>query len=138
MHIPGIKYNHSCFLCSIGSEYLIKSTGEYIVKVNPHPFNNGHVVVISNEHKPLGEVTPLELFSMLKEAASLMRHLRHIYNPQGFNVGIVNKPHAAIHVVPRWNGDASFVAVVFNAKPVPELPEKTRDNLLKELKVNGQ
>ncbi len=101
MHIPGIKYNHSCFLCSIGSEYLIKSTGEYIVKVNPHPFNNGHVVVISNEHKPLGEVTPLELFSMLKEAASLMRHLRHIYNPpQGFNVGIVNKPpHAAIHVV---------------------------------------
>lgn len=136
MHIPGIKYKHSCFLCSIGREYLVKSTSTYSVKVNPKPFNNGHIIIINNEHKPLMALSPEELYGMLKEAAGMMRALRHIYNPQGFNVGIMNKPHAAIHVIPRWSGDVSFITVTFGAKPIPELPNSTRDALIRELGEN--
>jgi ATP adenylyltransferase len=136
MHIPGIKYKHSCFLCSIDREHLVKSASMYSVKVNPKPFNNGHIIIISNEHKPLMALSQEELYAMLKEAATMMRTLRHIYNPQGFNVGIMNKPHAAIHVIPRWSGDVSFVTVVFGAKPIPELPSRTRDALIHELGGN--
>ncbi|WP_243666854.1 hypothetical protein [Vulcanisaeta sp. JCM 16159] len=43
-----------------------------------------------------------------------------IYNPHGFNVAISLTPHVHTQVVPRWNGDVSFMTLFYNVKVVPE------------------
>jgi ATP adenylyltransferase len=69
------------------------------------------------------------------ELAELMRLTRHAeialtegYQPQGINVGInIGRPagagvldHLHVHLVPRWNGDTSFMSVVGNVRVLPE------------------
>ena len=62
-----------------------------------------------------------------------VRALRRAMNPHGFNIGInLGKvagagiaDHVHMHVVPRWQGDNNFMAVVSGTKMIPELLEET-------------
>jgi ATP adenylyltransferase len=63
--------------------------------------------------------------------------LRSTMSPDGFNVG-ANMGRAAgagipdhvhLHVVPRWNGDTNFMAVIDDVKVVNEALEKTAAKL---------
>ena len=99
------------------------------VILNLYPYNNGHVMVVPNRHAP-------NLASMnAEEQAELMTLTRHAeialteaYAPHGINVGInLGKPagagvldHLHVHLVPRWNGDTSFMTVVGNVRVLPE------------------
>jgi ATP adenylyltransferase len=70
-----------------------------------------------------------------EELAELMTLTRHAemaltegYRPQGINVGInLGRPagagvldHLHVHLVPRWNGDTSFMSIVGNVRVLPE------------------
>ncbi|WP_252900393.1 hypothetical protein [Vulcanisaeta sp. JCM 14467] len=59
----------------------------------------------------------IELMDMTKKIINI---LGKVYNPHGFNVGISLTPHMYIQVVPRWNGDVSFMTLFYNVKVVPE------------------
>jgi ATP adenylyltransferase len=37
--------------------------------------------------------------------------------------------HLHQHVVPRWSGDANFIAVISHTKVIPQLLSETRDLL---------
>jgi len=67
--------------------------------------------------------------------------LTEVMRPDGFNIGVnLGKvagagiiEHLHIHVVPRWNGDTNFMAVIANTTVVPqalkELAARLRDAL---------
>jgi ATP adenylyltransferase len=78
------------------------------------------------------------------ERAELMRLVRHAemalveaYKPQGINVGInLGRPagagivdHIHVHLVPRWNGDTSFISVIGETRVLPEELSQTAERL---------
>jgi ATP adenylyltransferase len=78
------------------------------------------------------------------EAAGLMtvtrialRALRAVAAPHACNVGLnlgavaggSLADHLHQHVVPRWGGDANFIAVIGQTKVIPQLLSETRDLL---------
>jgi ATP adenylyltransferase len=71
---------------------------------------------------------------MMDLAQRGVRALRHLYHPEGFNVGM-NLGHCAgagirehlhMHIVPRWTGDANFISVVGETRILSEELNVTR------------
>jgi ATP adenylyltransferase len=65
--------------------------------------------------------------------------VRHTSSPHGFNLGMNQgsvagagiAAHLHQHVVPRWGGDANFMAVIARTKVLPQLLGDTRELLAK-------
>ena len=129
----GPERSETCILCDIdapgrNSLVLVRGGLSYVV-LNLYPYNSGHVMVASNRH--VGTLAALNT----DERTELMHFTRHAemalteaYAPHGINVGInLGRPagagvvdHVHIHLVPRWNGDTSFMSVVGNTRVLPE------------------
>src|SRR5437660_10124944 len=100
----------------------------YVI-LNLYPYNNGHLMVVPNRHiRDLASTTAEERAELMALARLSEIALGEAYTPHGINAGI-NLGRAAgagvlnhlhIHVVPRWNGDTSFMAVVGNTRVLPE------------------
>lgn len=125
-----------CFLCDYGAtpaadeENLVLWRSEsFFVVLNRFPYTNGHLLVSPKAHK--GDLTD---FSE-GELAELMRHTRDAklllsdaVGAHGFNIGInfgrcagAGLPdHLHVHVVPRWNGDTNFMAVLGDVRVIPD------------------
>jgi ATP adenylyltransferase len=116
---------------------LIRGPRCYAI-LNRYPYNNGHLMVVTNRHvATLQAAAPDEL----SELITLTRHaemaLSDAYQPEGINVGInIGRPagagivdHLHVHLVPRWTGDTSFISVVGNVRVLPEELGQTADRL---------
>ena len=63
-----------------------------------------------------------------------LRAMRTVAAPHAFNVGMnlgavaggSLAAHLHQHVVPRWGGDANFIAVIGQTKVIPQLLTETR------------
>ena len=129
-----------CPLCAIPAmsdeKGLILARGRTVFAVlNLHPYNPGHLMVVTYRH--IGEFESLtdeeshELTSMSQDA---VRAVKAASSPQGFNVGLnlggvaggSLSAHIHQHVVPRWSGDANFMTVLGNTKIMPQLLADTR------------
>ncbi|MBI3964684.1 MAG: HIT domain-containing protein [Chloroflexi bacterium] len=121
-------------------ENLILYRGQRnFVIMNLYPYNNGHVMVVPNEH--LATVEDLDAETLLESGRlvqSCVRALRVTMRPEGFNIGInLGKiagagiaDHVHVHVVPRWGGDTNFMPVLGEVRLIPELPGDTYDHLV--------
>ena len=141
----------ACFLCdgprsSDDADALILSRGEsaYLM-LNKYPYNTGHVMAVPFEHGgelgALPDTTSRELWTLAQEA---VQALTDEYRPEGFNIGMnvgssagAGVPdHLHIHVVPRWTGDTSYMAVIAGAKVLPETLEQTYARLQPRLSAD--
>jgi len=86
------------------------------------------------------------LAEMMRLARDSVRHLRIVYRPDGWNVGMNLgqsagagiASHAHMHVLPRWAGDTSFVTTTGETRVVPEALETTWEKLSAAFRAAGQ
>ena len=114
---------------------LILFRGESaFVMLNAYPYANGHLMVAP--YRQVADIVDLndaELLEINQLIAKGVSWLRTAYNPHGFNIG-VNMGSAAgagipihihWHIVPRWNGDTSFMTSIGGARVIPQSLEDT-------------
>ncbi len=134
------KNHEGCFLCAAMDKhqdrenYVLHRGRHSSVIMNRYPYNNGHLLVVPNAHVPDMSSLPVEeLTDMMQCTQQAIDILRQDVNPDGFNVGInIGKAagaglpeHLHIQIVPRWNGDTSYISVFDETRVVPELLDKT-------------
>lgn len=97
--------------------------------LNTYPYNGGHVMVVPYRQVPdFDNLTDEELLELMQLTRRCQAALRQVMRPDGFNIGanlgrvagagIVE--HLHLHIVPRWTGDANFMAVIAGTSVVPE------------------
>lgn len=99
------------------------------VIMNKYPYNNGHLMICPYRHAScVTQLTPSELQESTALIRTCVEVLSEAFHPQGINVGL-NLGEAAgagiaahLHwqLVPRWSGDASFMAVFGETSVIPE------------------
>lgn len=135
--IPG------CFFCEYikqnqDEQNLILERAEHcFVIMNRFPYNSGHLLIAPYLH--IGDITQInaEIRAALMELVARWQSIVHqTMHPQGFNIGMNqgvvagagNADHLHWHLVPRWNGDTSFISLLSDTKIINQaLTETYRD-----------
>jgi ATP adenylyltransferase len=100
-----------------------------LVVLNKFPYNSGHLMVAPVRHTgDLADLEPSETADLMSAVQESLRLIRKTMSPDGFNVGAnLGKAagagipdHVHLHVVPRWNGDTSFMASLADVKVINE------------------
>ena len=109
-----------------------------IVLLNKFPYNPGHAMVAPISHKAsLEELDDAESADLIGAVRRTFTVLRSVMKPDGLNAGVnvgtaagAGIPdHVHFHVVPRWNGDTNFMAVIDDVKIVNEALTQTAEKL---------
>jgi len=86
-------------------------------------------MVSPNRHiATLGKLRDDELLDLNKTVNVMVRLLKKVLKPHGFNIGINIgevagagiKQHLHVHIVPRWRGDTNFMPVCTNTKIISQ------------------
>lgn len=107
---------------------LYRGTHNFVI-MNKFPYNNGHLMVTPFRHvMNLADLTPEEAHENMDLLQRCIGILKKHFNPGGINVGLNLgeaagagiREHMHFHLVPRWNGDSSFMAVMNETRVIPE------------------
>ncbi|HDD44806.1 MAG TPA: HIT domain-containing protein [Candidatus Desulfofervidus auxilii] len=138
------KKEKNCIFCihnreGTDEENLILYRGKLTtVIMNKYPYNNGHLLVAPIRHVPeLDDLTIEELADLMIKIRASVDFLRKEMQPDGFNVGLnIGKvagagvaAHLHFHIVPRWNGDTSFMTTLGETRVIPESLKETYKRL---------
>lgn len=112
------------------AERLILHRGKScFVIMNRYPYNNGHIMVCPYQHvmglDRLDAETSHEIMDYLRFCTEVLKAHFHC---NGINIGLNLgeaagagiREHMHFHLVPRWNGDSSFMAVMDDVRTMPE------------------
>ncbi len=123
-------------------ENLILHRGKTVfVIMNKFPYNSGHIMVCPKRHlADIEKLTSEESSELMEFARKSVGILKKIIKPHSFNIGMnlgigsgAGIPeHVHMHIVPRWNGDTSFMAVVGKTKVVSVPQDPIYDALISE------
>jgi ATP adenylyltransferase len=104
--------------------------------LNAFPYGSGHMLVVPN--RGVGKLSDLavdearELWDTVQKAVAVAEA---VYQPPGINVGLnqgkaggASVPdHLHVHVLPRWDGDTTFMTSIAETRVLPEpLDESAR------------
>jgi ATP adenylyltransferase len=118
-----------CIFCDPEPDLLVHEGEHALVVMNKFPYASGHLLVAPRRHVgDFGALTGDEALAVHALAVSGIAALQHEYSPDGFNLGwnlgrvagAGIEDHLHLHVVPRWNGDTSFMPVLGDVKVLPE------------------
>lgn len=111
-------------------ERLILFRGRWnFVVMNKYPYANGHLMVTPYRHlmdfRDLTREESCEMMDLLRRCTDV---LQQSFSPQGINIGLNLgeaagagiREHLHFHLVPRWNGDTSFMAILDEVRVLPE------------------
>lgn len=142
-----------CFLCRYWSssahdaEHHVLWRGRHcMVVMNRFPYTNGHLMIAPAAH--VGDMEALQdepLCELMCQIRSAVGLLRKVICAQGFNIGFnlglcagAGVPdHIHAHVVPRWNGDTNYMAVLGQTRVIPDSLDALYAELRKEAEVRG-
>jgi ATP adenylyltransferase len=128
-------------------ERLVLYRGEHcFVIMNKFPYSSGHLMVTPYRHvSMLTDLTAEEGHEAMDLLRATSDILTRVFHPQGINMGLNQgeaagagiEEHLHFHLVPRWVGDHSFMAVSASTMVVPEHLETTYAKLLPHFKALG-
>lgn len=105
---------------------------------NRYPYNNGHLLVVPNRHVgDLDDLTSDESANVMHVAQYGVRLLRAALRPDAVNIGMNLGSaagagildHVHLHIVPRWDGDTSYMTVLSETRVIAEVLAETFDRL---------
>ncbi|HEV3128690.1 MAG TPA: HIT domain-containing protein [Solirubrobacteraceae bacterium] len=114
--------------------------------LNAFPYASGHLMVAPFRHvATLDELDDEELTELMQLARRGVAAQRKAMSPAGFNVGLNLggvagagiADHLHLHVVPRWEGDNSFMPVLADIRVLPQALEATYEVLSRALQEIG-
>jgi ATP adenylyltransferase len=127
----------ACVFCDMSasppSEYrgklVLVMQAHALVCLNRYPFAASHLLVVPRRHVANLEDLPEEAYdALMRLLRETTVRLKGVLSPQGVNLGfnlgrsagagIADHLHA--HVVPRWQGDTSFMPVIADVHVLPE------------------
>lgn len=148
-YIEKADSHDGCILCEFPAEQndrarfiLVREPLAYVM-LNAYPYSNGHLMVCPLRHvADLSELSEAEALDVHRLVARCIRGLRRAYAPHGFNIGVNMgrvagagiESHVHVHVVPRWNGDTNFMAVVGDTRVVPASLDATYERLREHMR----
>lgn len=133
-----------CFLCDAGKRnddrkhYVLCRRPHSFIIMNLYPYNNGHLLVVPYSHvSDITALSPEELADVMLSTQRAVTVLKKDMSPEGFNIGInlgraagAGLPeHLHIQIVPRWNGDTSYISVFDETRVMPESLDRTYERL---------
>jgi len=124
-----------------GRLVLVRTTHAFLI-LNAYPYASGHLMIALKRH--VGAVTEPAVDELADAMALVQRGVAALgaeYRPDGYNIGVNQgaaagagiADHLHIHVVPRWNGDANFMATVGETRVLPETLDRTWERLRSRL-----
>jgi ATP adenylyltransferase len=145
-YIQSADEQPGCFFCAAAAagpaedeaNLVVHRGARAIVLLNRYPYSSAHMLVAPLRHDTgfdgLDDAEALEVHRL---ARSALATLAAVYRPDGANLGwnlgrvagAGVADHVHLHVVPRWNGDTSFMPVLADVKVMPEHLLETRRRL---------
>ncbi|MBO4368595.1 MAG: HIT domain-containing protein [Desulfovibrio sp.] len=113
---------------------VLKRAQFAFVIMNKFPYSNGHIMVCPYRHvMQLSDVPVNELHEIIELIQHCSIILQKHFHCEGINVGLNQgqaagagiREHLHFHLVPRWNGDSSFMAVFDEVRTIPEHLSRT-------------
>ncbi len=145
MQYVGVEPKPGCLFCRVienpdddDADLVLWRPEGAIVLLNKFPYNPGHAMVAPHAHKAsLEDLGEMETTHLMRAVRRTFTVLREVMSPDGLNGGLnVGRAagagipdHVHFHVVPRWNGDTSFMVVVDDVKVVNEALAQTAEKL---------
>src|SRR5262249_44976128 len=117
---------------------VVRRSAAAFLILNAYPYAPGHLMSVLNRHVgAVTDATSAEIADAMALVQLAVRALGEEYGAQGFNIGINQgrvagagiDQHLHVHVVPRWSGDANFLAVLGETRVLPETLERTHERL---------
>ena len=129
-----------CFLCRyVGTpdrdadNHVVWRQDACLTVFNRFPYCNGHLLTAPRAHvAELDDLDDATLNELIRQVRDARRLLAAATGAQGFNVGMnfgrcagAGLPgHLHVHVVPRWEGDTNFMAVVGDTRVISQSIEE--------------
>jgi ATP adenylyltransferase len=141
-------HDDPCFICQGLNEeadrcnLIALRTPRSVVVLNRFPYNNGHVLIAPRAHKGrLDALAAEETVEIMHTLNRVIHALDRLMCPDGYNVGLnlgraagAGLPgHLHWHVVPRWNGDTSFMPILADTKVIVQSLDCLYDLLAEKL-----
>lgn len=107
--------------------FILKRYNHWAVLLNKYPYNAGHLLVVSLEHKKsLNQMSKVARAELIEITALAIPLLETKLDTQGINVGLnLGKAsgagipgHLHLHILPRWEGDTNFLPALAGTKVI--------------------
>lgn len=134
-YVLGEEKEEGCIFCTKPAEdrdvenlIVHRALGAYTI-MNKFPYANGHMLVCPYRHvSDICELDEQENSLLVQEVCRAITVVRDVMSPEGLNVGLNLgeaagagiEEHLHYHIVPRWEGDHNFMAVLADVKVIPE------------------
>ncbi len=138
--------NAGCFFCAYFEDpsrdrdhHVLWRTESAFVMLNRFPYTNGHLLIAPKRHSGEPSDFPAdEQNGLTKLTYDAAKVVRTAFDADGFNIGCnlgrcagAGVPdHLHYHIVPRWNGDTNFMAVLGGTRVIPDGLDSAYDRLI--------